>query len=186
MAMMRQTYSISGLSVELGISRRTLAKKLDTLPPAEEKGKSRRYYMADVFKRLHLFDHYQTSDDEQRTINNQHAADETAWFFDHWAPTLLDCLWEELTQFPNMEKGPLSEQVVMLVMKIWEIQLEALGTFLGLENTDLVDIPEIIENLNDVDRFQREASFLVEIDECRQEKKSEADLGEIFVDLSEI
>jgi hypothetical protein len=37
MAMTKQLWSINALSVELGIDRRTLAKRLADLPPDEEK-----------------------------------------------------------------------------------------------------------------------------------------------------
>ncbi len=55
--MQKKTWSISGLAVELGIDRRTLASKLDGLAPAtskETKGGrvDRRWFLADVLKHL--------------------------------------------------------------------------------------------------------------------------------------
>ena len=56
MAMQRQTWSINGLSNELGIDRRTLSDRLDGLTPAETKQlKNRtesRWYLSDVLEHL--------------------------------------------------------------------------------------------------------------------------------------
>jgi hypothetical protein len=60
MPMTRQLWSISGLSAELGIDRRTLSKKLSDLRPdgeGIEGGKTvRRWYMARVLKHLKAAD----------------------------------------------------------------------------------------------------------------------------------
>jgi len=54
--MQRQTWSINGLSAELGMDRRTLSDRLDGLPPAETKQlKNRtesRWYLSDVLEHL--------------------------------------------------------------------------------------------------------------------------------------
>ena len=50
MAMQPSTYSLNALSVELGIDRRTLAKRLADVPPAEVRGRSKRWRMQDVLK----------------------------------------------------------------------------------------------------------------------------------------
>lgn len=51
--MQRQTWSLSGLSVELGLDRRTLAKYLADIQPAETRdtgrGLERRWFLADIF-----------------------------------------------------------------------------------------------------------------------------------------
>jgi hypothetical protein len=47
-----QEWTVLGLSVELGIDRVVLGKKLKGLKPAREDGKSRFFYMADVFRHL--------------------------------------------------------------------------------------------------------------------------------------
>ncbi len=54
MAMLRQSWSISGLSKEFQIDRRTMAKRLEGLEPAESKvvgeRTENRYYLSDVLK----------------------------------------------------------------------------------------------------------------------------------------
>ena len=52
MTMQPQTYSINGLSVELGLDRRTLAKRLASVPPAAMRGKSKRWRLRDVLRAL--------------------------------------------------------------------------------------------------------------------------------------
>jgi len=56
MPMQKRTWTISGLSVELEIDRRTLAKRLQGLPPAEIKRigdrTERRWYLQDVVEHL--------------------------------------------------------------------------------------------------------------------------------------
>lgn len=54
MALQRQLWSINALSVELGLDRRTLAKRLDGLAPAQESPKT--YRLRDVLDHLR---HYQ-------------------------------------------------------------------------------------------------------------------------------
>lgn len=46
MAMKPQLWSISGLAVEFGLDRRTVAKRLENVQPAEGTGRSARYRMA--------------------------------------------------------------------------------------------------------------------------------------------
>ena len=48
MAMIPQSWTISGLSVELGITRRTVAKRIKDVTPAGENGRGKFYRMADV------------------------------------------------------------------------------------------------------------------------------------------
>lgn len=50
MAMTKQLWSINALSVELGIDRRTIAKRLEEVPPAKIEGNIRLYYMANVMR----------------------------------------------------------------------------------------------------------------------------------------
>ncbi len=56
MAMQKQTWTINGLSTELGMDRRTLSKRLSNLPPAEQeqqKGKTvRRWHLQNVLTHL--------------------------------------------------------------------------------------------------------------------------------------
>jgi hypothetical protein len=56
MAMQRQTWSINGLSAELGMDRRTLSDRLDGLPPTETKQLANRienrWYLSDVLAHL--------------------------------------------------------------------------------------------------------------------------------------
>ena len=46
--MQPQTYSINALSTELGIDRRTLAKRLADVPPAKGSGRAKCWRLADV------------------------------------------------------------------------------------------------------------------------------------------
>ena len=48
MAMQAQSWSIQALSVELGIDRRTVAKRLDGLPPVRVEGRTKFWRMADA------------------------------------------------------------------------------------------------------------------------------------------
>lgn len=48
MAMKPQTWSISGLSVEFGLDRRTIAKRLEHVHPATGSGRSARYRMSEA------------------------------------------------------------------------------------------------------------------------------------------
>ncbi len=48
MAMQAQLWSINGLSTELGLDRRTIAKRLEGVAPAEGEGRSARYRMAEA------------------------------------------------------------------------------------------------------------------------------------------
>lgn len=183
MAMQKQTWSISGISVELGIDRRTLAKKLDSLEPVEVKGKSRLYHLADVIRRLDLFDKHQPTRDELEAISEQKFADEVACFFDLWAPALTQYLWEEAGQPGNIK----AEHILRIVQKIWAIQLEALKNWCGLENLDLVDIPDFIEALKDPDRFELEASLLTGFGKPKAFEESDIDLSGLLseIELSE-
>ncbi len=52
MPMQPQTWTVNGLSVELGEDRRTLAKRLADVPPAETKGKTKRWRMTDALAAL--------------------------------------------------------------------------------------------------------------------------------------
>ena len=52
MALKKQKWSLSGLSVELGIDRRTLAKRLDGLEPCSADKRAKYYYMESVHKHL--------------------------------------------------------------------------------------------------------------------------------------
>jgi phage terminase Nu1 subunit (DNA packaging protein) len=48
MAMKPQTWSISGLAVEFGLDRRTIARRLENVHPAESSGRSARYRMLEA------------------------------------------------------------------------------------------------------------------------------------------
>lgn len=65
-------WSISALSVELGIDRRTLARRLEGLDPIEEKEIGRRvertYRMRDVFRHLAAIEQRPTLDDERAKL----------------------------------------------------------------------------------------------------------------------
>lgn len=50
MAMTPQLWSISGLSVELGMDRRTVASRLKDLEPADTRGKTKLYKMSEVVR----------------------------------------------------------------------------------------------------------------------------------------
>ena len=52
MGMTPKLHSISSLSVETGINRRTLAKRLAQIPPAEVRGRVKRWFLKDVLKVL--------------------------------------------------------------------------------------------------------------------------------------
>ncbi len=52
MALTAQEWTVSGLSVELGLDRRTLGKHLKGVKPIREAGKSKYYYMAQVVQVL--------------------------------------------------------------------------------------------------------------------------------------
>jgi len=52
MSMQPQTWSISGLAVELGMDRRTLAKRLAHVPPVTGTGRRKRWRLADVLAEL--------------------------------------------------------------------------------------------------------------------------------------
>ena len=57
MALTRQAWSINALSVELGLDRRTLGKRLDGLRPLEEGPRgSKLYGLTDVIRHLRHFD----------------------------------------------------------------------------------------------------------------------------------
>jgi hypothetical protein len=70
MAMQSQTYTISGLSVELGHDRRSLSRWLDTLPPAEidEQG-NKRWRIRDVVDHINA----QTSGDGLSDVRKEYA-----------------------------------------------------------------------------------------------------------------
>ncbi len=76
MAMQRQTWSISALSIELKTDRRTMAKRLDGLEPAEIKsiGKrtEKRYYMDDVIKYLNRSKNSDNADAKIERLIEQH------------------------------------------------------------------------------------------------------------------
>lgn len=65
-------WTISALSVELGIDRRTLARRLEGLDPIEEKVVGQRtertYRMRDVFKHLSALEQRPSLDDERRKL----------------------------------------------------------------------------------------------------------------------
>ena len=52
MAMTPRLYTVSALAVELGVDRRTLAKHLAAVEPADVRGRSKRWRMRDVFAAL--------------------------------------------------------------------------------------------------------------------------------------
>ena len=52
MAMIAEHWSLSGLAVELGRDRRTVAKILEGLEPASSDGRGPKYLMADVINKL--------------------------------------------------------------------------------------------------------------------------------------
>jgi hypothetical protein len=68
MAMQRKTWSINGLSAELGIDRRTLSRRLAGLPPAEVKRlknrEERRWYLSSVLDHLDNRDRTARADKE--------------------------------------------------------------------------------------------------------------------------
>jgi phage terminase Nu1 subunit (DNA packaging protein) len=77
MAMTPQDWTISGLSVELGVDRRTLAKRLADVTPVREDGKSQYYRMKDAVAAV-----YQSGDDtgsyeQERTRLTKAQADKT-------------------------------------------------------------------------------------------------------------
>ena len=53
MAMIPQSWTISRLSVELGITRRTVAKRIKDVTPAGENGRGKFYRMADVIPAIY-------------------------------------------------------------------------------------------------------------------------------------
>ena len=52
MSMQPQTYSINALAVEIGLDRRTLARRLADVPPAEAHGRVKRWRLRDVLAAL--------------------------------------------------------------------------------------------------------------------------------------
>jgi len=52
MTMMPQEWSISALSVELDMTRRTIAKRIADVPPSSGEGRTKKYRLADVMASL--------------------------------------------------------------------------------------------------------------------------------------
>ena len=52
MSMTPQTWSLSALAVELNLDRRTLAKRLARVPPAEVRGRAKRWRLREVLRAL--------------------------------------------------------------------------------------------------------------------------------------
>lgn len=77
MALTQQLWTISGLSTELGMDRRSLARRLDAagLEPAEEKGRSKKYRMSDVVRVLQDRDDLDLTAEKARLAKEQ--ADKT-------------------------------------------------------------------------------------------------------------
>jgi hypothetical protein len=82
MAMQRQLWSINALSNELGRDRRTLAKLLSDLPPAEEKHVGKR-----IEKRWQLLDVLHHLSEPQAVEDNFEA-----WMLDHLSKRLFPAL----------------------------------------------------------------------------------------------
>ena len=61
MAMIPKDWTISGLSVELGISRRTIAKRIAGVPAVAENGRGKFYRMCDVIPAIYRLNN---SDDD--------------------------------------------------------------------------------------------------------------------------
>jgi phage terminase Nu1 subunit (DNA packaging protein) len=77
MAMTAQEWTISGLSVELGMDRRTLAKRLSDVTPVREAGKSQYYRMKDVVEAVFVANAPAGSLEEERTRLTKAQADKT-------------------------------------------------------------------------------------------------------------
>jgi hypothetical protein len=52
MAMQRQLFCINSLAVEFGLDRRTVAKRIDGIPPANQDGVSKQWYLESVIGAL--------------------------------------------------------------------------------------------------------------------------------------
>jgi phage terminase Nu1 subunit (DNA packaging protein) len=76
--MSAQLWSLSALSVELGMDRRSLARRIDDagLQPAEEKGRSKLYRMSDVVRVLQERTGLNLTEEKARLASEQ--ADKTA------------------------------------------------------------------------------------------------------------
>lgn len=183
MAMQKQKYSISGLSVELGIDRRTLAKRLDPLQPVEVKGKSNFYHMSDVIQHLRLLANPKIYFDHDE-IEDRKIAENEVVFFDQWAPALRDYLWEKEGQSTDQN----AEHVLTIVQGIWAVLLEALEGWVALKSTYGLDTPEFVKLLQDPEKFKEEAEFLVNYNASSQAQKSDIDPDSFVlkIDFSEI
>lgn len=77
MAMLPQEWSISGLSVELGMDRRTLAKRLADVAPVREDAKGKLYRMRDVLVAVYETASEGSSYEQERTRLTKAQADKT-------------------------------------------------------------------------------------------------------------
>jgi len=151
MAMHQTLWTVSGLSVEIGTDRRTLAKKLDSLRPVEVKGKSRFYHMADVLAHLEMLDNPEYCKDEIDPHTKEFLSGFVSGFFDEWADPLSGYLWRATKPFPGVN----AEHVFLMVKTIWTIQLVTLNRWLYKDETvheteeELsIRTPCVIESLN--------------------------------------
>jgi len=76
MSMIAQEWTVSGLSVELGVDRRTIAKRLSGVTPVRTEGKSNYYLMADVVRAIYA-DQDAGSLEAERTRLTKAQADKT-------------------------------------------------------------------------------------------------------------
>lgn len=103
MTMQPELWSINALSTELGIDRRTLSKKLATLPAAQSKkvGKriEKRWMLADVVEHLNRLNNLPEVDDDMLSVSGYRLLHILSiphfveWAFTHaWEDWLTDCV----------------------------------------------------------------------------------------------
>lgn len=77
MALQAQEWTISGLSVELGIDRRTIGKKIAGVQPVRTDKKSKYYRMIDIVEALYLDPDTSSDLNKERTRLTKAQADKT-------------------------------------------------------------------------------------------------------------